>query len=158
MELAKQGFIASAGGLRTIMLRRRPLTAYDIYLIHWSFTNTNILATNDVINAALSTRLVDQVEDTTTIGFDDMVLENGIFGVFSWSGDLVTEGGAALVGNHTIPFPKPFRVPWLAVLFNIATGAASANTGLELYFEQVKISAAEDAFLAARVGGERLTG
>lgn len=153
---AKKSLVGITAGLRTIIFQHQANTAYDIHLIAWNHINISPVDINDVVMAALSQRFLDQVEDEATIGFDEISSEEGIFGIYGWSTDLVTSGSTSFVGGYVIPFAKPYRVPYASVLFNMAVANAS-TLGVEVFFERVRISAMEQAQLVAQAGGQPRT-
>lgn len=156
MLMRKVSIVGGAGGLRTMVLRNQLLTAYDIHMIHWIVAGTDALQTNELGMLGFSTNARDQTEDTAPVGFDDFVQREGIFGVFAVYGDVLTSGGIYGIGNHTIVFPKPYRVPYAAFIANIAF-AVTTNLGGEIYFDRVRVSAQESAELAAQAGGRDRT-
>jgi len=152
--LARVGFAGATAGLRRRILRNQGNTVYDIHLIHYGWIDTDVLNTNEVDAMAVSTRNEDQVNDTTTIGFDDMVTEEGIFGAVALLADLQSNGGVGLISGYNIPFPKPYTVHQLAGLFNSAI-AVAGNNGIDVWFVRRDVTPMEKASLVARLGGGR---
>lgn len=134
------------------MLRHQSRTAYDIYLVRHLFAGTNIGQSNELAVSALSQRFQDQVEDTTPVGFDDMVIENGIFAVGIFSADLETQGALAVMPVVSVGFPKPFRVPYAAWILNPAV-QITMNFGIEIFFERIRVTTMEQAELITQAGG-----
>jgi len=154
LQHVKAQLTGAVVGLRTVMLRNQGTTAYDIHVIHYSFSNTNIGQVAENAGMAVSTRLQDQVEDAVAVSLPDQQSENGIYLPVQLSYDLVTEGGLSIVGAHTVPFPKPFRVPFLAGIFNSLTSGNNSNLGIEVFFERVEVVVREKASLVAILAGE----
>lgn len=151
---AKFGAIVAGSAFRVKLLRNQGLTVYDIYTVHYSFTATSIMATNELMMMALSTRKEDQVDDFASVAFDEMSTAEGIWGIFALMADLDTEGGTAVVPVHTISFTKPYTVPWLATVINSAVLAA-AQVSVDVWFVRREVSGIEKASLVARLGGGR---
>lgn len=152
--LARVGLVLATATERRQILRNQLNVVYDIYTVHYGFIGTNVLSANEISAIALSTRKEDQVDDTGTVGFDEMVTQEGLFGVAALVVDVATNGGVGLVASHTIPFTKPYTVPWLAAVFNAAT-AIAVNYGVDVWFVRRTTSAMEKAALVARLGGGR---
>ncbi len=151
---ARSGITLSATTARRRLLRNQGNTVYDLYLVHYAWISTSVLVDNEVAAMVLSTRPDDQRNDAGAVGFDDMVIDEGLFGVGSLLADLNTNGGSAMIANHTIPFSKPYTVPWLAVAFNAAV-ATAINFGVDIWFVRREESAMNKASLVARLGGGR---
>lgn len=153
LQHAKFGVTQTAGGFRRILLRRQSNTLYEIQLVHWTWFTSTLVETNDGLMGALSIRQPDQIDDEVAIGFSDLVDTEGIFAVFSGIHDFETEGAAAVVGNHDVPFsPKPYSVPQCAVLLNFAV-QGSARLGVEIFFTRTRVSNSEYAAAMVQVGG-----
>lgn len=152
----KRGGSFQTTGLRTILLHHQGKTAYDISVIHWINAQPDMNNTDEQIMMALSQRFADQVEDEAAVSFDELVEAQGIFATFVMSSDLSTSGANAIVGNHTIAFPKPYRVPYCSLIVNPATAAISRG-GVELFFDRVRISDIELAQLVSQAGGRSRT-
>lgn len=155
LAIAKQ---ANLGGVnsRIPLLRNQGTTVYDIWSIVWTQSFISLLAANQFSVAALSTRLIDQVEDAVAIPLNDFYTANGIFGMFSSSQDLVVEGGGGIVAGRIINFPagKPYRVPF-ASFISLGTSGGDQRLGCEVYFERVEVSSIEKATLVRIQAGGR---
>ena len=150
----KSGGQFSTNDLRTVLFRNVMDTIYEIHLIHYTLNSTNLVTSNEGFACALSRRPEDQVEDVAGIPIGTMIESAGIFGLFSVMSDVATTGGAALVGNHTISFPKPYDVPFLAwVVESDYTNTIRAS--VEIWFERRRATAEEMAQLSARAGINR---
>lgn len=159
MELAKKGWIAALTDFRTIILREQELEAYDISLIHYNFTILTAPGDNiDEFTLALSRRLEDQVEASSTVevSLTDMRESPGIFGLVSYSSGITVEGGFLTVMSHTIPFPKPYRVPFAAMILNAASSVTQQGS-VEIYFDKVRVQPDEMAWLRRRTEVIRTT-
>lgn len=153
MQLAKRGFDdLGAATQKTVMFQNQGNTVYDIYGVIWAASSTSLLATSELVVAALSTRAVDQNEGTVAIGFDTLATAQDLFAVFTWAGHVVTEGGAFLIGTRPIMFPKPLTVPFLAVVAEAAV-ATIVRLGCEVYYERRQVSAGDKAEIVAQTGG-----
>jgi len=151
---ARVGFGINAGGARRQLLRNQGSVVYDLYLMHYGWIGAAPMADNEVAAIALSTRTDDQVNDETVIGFDDMTIEEGIFAAAAFMADRDVEGGLGLIGAYNLAFSKPYTIPWLSVLFNIAV-ATPMNIGCDIWFVRRVTSAMDKASLVARLGGGR---
>lgn len=152
LELRKASTFLTVGGLRTVVMENQGLTVYDIYLVRYVYIGTNLGNVNQTFAMALSIRFGDQVEDAGVVGTGEMVDEPGIFAVSNFQADLSTEGALAINNVDTIPFAKPFRVPYAAFLANAAV-SVGISAGVEIYFERVTVSAREKAFISMQAGG-----
>lgn len=146
--------LAGTEGERARILRNQGSTLYDIHLIHYFWITVGAVEVADFAAMGLSTRKDDQVNDATIISRVDLTAEEGIFGVVSLNIDLLTEGGSAVVGAHTIPFPEPYTVPWLAVLLHADT-VQEVHLGVDLWFTRRDADPMEKASLVGRLGGGR---
>jgi len=153
---ARHGIITTSSNTRAILLRDQGTFAYDIHLIHYAWLGTNVMATDEFAAMALSQRKVDQVDDQGVVALLTMVRDQGIFSAVSFNADLVTTGAVAAIGAHSIMFPKPYRVPWLAALFNVGV-AVAISIGVDVWFDRVQVSSREKAFLVSIAGGAART-
>jgi len=157
LELAKVGDAFLTTALRTVLFQNQGSTIYDIWAIHYSYSNVNELNGNDVIMAALSLKDQDQVQDTTAIGFDSLHEDPGYFGVWAHSIDLETEGGVSLLGQSDQYFmTKPFTIPFAAWVVNPAL-AATARLSIEVYYERRQVTSMEKARVVGQTGGKART-
>jgi len=155
LSLVKRGGSFGTTGLRTILLRNQGTSVYDIWLVRHTIFTTNLGNANEGILAALSQRLEDQIEDTTSISQLDILSDAGIFNCFSWIEDLETSGMAAMVGNQVTGYnPKPMTVPFLSWLVS-PLNSNVAGLGVEVFFERKEVTALEKATLVRIVSGGR---
>lgn len=158
LELVKSNVGLAAGAERTVLMENQGSTVYDIWMVKWTMSLTDPLATNEQVLASLSLRGVDQVEDAVAVPFPLQLADPSIFATFGYSADLITEGGIALIPSLIIPYnPKPFTVPFLAKVTNSAV-ASPANVGVEVYFERRRVSASEKVSIVAQTGGRIRSG
>lgn len=159
MEHAKTGGNLASSDIRSIILRREPQWAYDIYSVNYmALQDTAPYDAIDSFVMALSTRDQDQeARSTTSLTLNvDFWREPGIFAVSGFYGSLNTEGLAVGWMNDHHGFPRPFRVPYAALLIKSATSTAHLVVG-EVFFERVRVSGAEYAQLVAEAGGRART-
>lgn len=149
---ARVGDLGTAFQRSARLLRNQGSTVYDIYNIHYAFIGISIQSTNEAAAVVLSTRVDDQVNDVSTLGLNGMVVEEGLFGAVALLGDELVEGGTSVVAAHDIVFPKPYTVPWLAAVFNVAV-ATSIAIGVDIWFVRRQATAMDKASLVARLGG-----
>lgn len=152
----KASLTASAAGRKTILLRHQSHTAYDIHVVRYTLNDIGMMSTAEQVFAALSQRFEDQNEDAVAVGFEDMLSQQHIYAVFGWGADFNTSGGVGMILSNTLAFPKPYRVPYSAAIFNIAT-AVPATIGVEVWFDRLRISALEQAELVTAAGGRTET-
>ena len=151
---ARVSAVGGSQGIRRILMRNQGDVVYDIYNIHYAYQANSPLNVDDVAMVVLSTRTDDQRNDVFTIGFDDMIVEEGLFGAVAFINDITVEGGVFAVGAHELVFPKPYTVPWLSAAFNLAV-AVTTHIGVDVWFVRRRAAAMEKAALTARLGGGR---
>jgi len=158
MDHLKRALTATGAGRRSVVMQNQGLTVYDIHVVRYNWSATSALSTNESAAMALSTRGDDQVEDDQAIGFPDLVTEEGIYLPTMFHADELGggSGGSMIILSDTIVMPKPWRVPYLAFLANIAV-AIAITAGVEIFFERVKVSGEAKAFLVSEAGGRART-
>lgn len=151
MELAKDGFLIGPESRRQIMLHEQGLVAYDIHVVRWNvFRSSSIADLVENILLGLSKRLEDMVEDGT-LGMTGQEIEfnPAIFAVCSSIAGFDTSGFANNMVVDTLAFPKPYRVPF-AALVAAGVSTAQAFVGCEIYYEEVEVSSREMGWLRRR--------
>lgn len=153
MELAKHRFNVNPGTLdiRQVMLYPQGLVAYDVYLVRW--INTAFIAFADALDVwvmGLSKRQQDQQEDSNVeLGLRFRESE-AVFAYSTFYATVNTEGASLGFQTDTIPFPKPYRVPFAAAVMASAGSIAATEFILEIYYEEVKVSSREMNWLRRR--------
>jgi len=151
MEIAKKGFTESIADQRQIILAEQGLVAYDIWLVnHNMVPDSSRVDTVELMTQALSKRLEDMVEGGVLELLTAEIISNpAIFALSSFGGSIITSGGFATLFTHTIPFPKPYRVPFASYILKASSSVAVACS-MEVYYEEVKVSAQEMSWLRRR--------
>jgi len=152
MELAKKAWQSSTPDTRITILEAQGLIAYDIYLVNWVFNFPNI-PTDAVENwlMGLSKRLEDQSSQGIFGGAAEMtpltiLQSDAIFAMCGLMTAVNTQGGLALIASRPIPFTKPYRVPYASMVIS-ASGTVEVQGACEVYYESVRVSPREMAFL-----------
>ena len=149
LNMSKVGFNnISTVDQRQIILHKQGTTAYDISLVHWSLT---LLAppadTLDGLDGFLSMREVDYVRaGTVNLNLASIMLDSAVFAHFSVCAAVNVEGAFASVLNLVIPYPKPFRVPFLSVIANTVF-TTDVSLSVEVFYDEQNVTAAEMAYL-----------
>lgn len=156
LSVAKVGVSGGTAGRRRLILRNQGDSVYDIYKVRYNFLSTSLFDTNEVAAMAVSTRLVDQVEDAVAVGFDTMAIDTGIHFPYSVCFDVATSGANIIQAVHSDDFPsdRPFTVPFLAFLMNVAV-SNPVNLGVEVWFERVRVSSLDKASMIRIQSGGR---
>lgn len=151
MELAKIGFSTAADDIREVILPERGLVAYDIWLVHYHWDV--LFGVGDIVDhhvAALSKRREDMVRDgALELTLGTIVVDPAIFAMVPFFAGFDTSGFTMAVPAHTIPYPKPYRVPYAAFILS-ASSSITLVGACEVYYEEVGVSAAEMAYLRRR--------
>jgi len=146
LRLEKRGWVSSSGDIRDVMLPRRGLFAYDISLIHYDYDVPQPDG-DESMTMALSMRLADMVEESAIeVSTEAIFLSRAVFALNTVFSSLVTSGQTTGIGSHTMSFPKPFRVPFCAFILE-GNFANDVHGSCELYYESVKVTADEMAYL-----------
>ncbi len=156
LSYIKFGFEGTAASRRQTLLRNQGTTVYDIFKIHYTFELSTAVNAAEVILAALSARLDDQVEDEVVLPIIDFHNAQGVFGAMAWNSDLEVEGANSSLNTYDVDFPDnhPFTVPFAAFIGSVlATGFG--RLGVELYFERRVVPALEKATLVRIMSGGR---
>lgn len=153
MELAKLRFDINPGTLdvRQVILYPQDLVAYDVHLVRW--VNTAFISFDDPIDVwvmGLSKRQQDLVEDNNVelgVSFRE---SSAVFAYSTFYGTVRTTGASIGFNADTIPYPKPYRVPFAAAVMASAGSVAATEFILEVYYDEVKVSSREMAWLRRR--------
>lgn len=145
------GFNGTTGDRRQQLLRPSMGEVFDLWLVHYCFSSEAGYTNDDDGALALSLRRIDQVEDAVDVDMAVMASAPGIFGKVSVAARFLTEGSSGYFFNHTIPFPKPFTVPWLAALAHMSFNS-SVQVSAEVWFERRRASKVEIAQLMVTAG------
>jgi len=157
MELVKAGVVGNSDE-RRILLFGGTGFAYDIWLIHYNLHLVSQWGDNNTLIVGLSTKRVDQVNDAATITPTAMARDPQVFGIWSTTAEKPTDVGiSATQLGDTIAFPRAYRVPWLALLYQASISPDDSDLSAEVYFDRVKVSQEELAFLAQSAGGQTRT-
>lgn len=158
MEHAKVGQNSTTGDLRRrILLPAMRGYAYDIHVAHFCFSSESNIGTEEEAGVALSVRYVDQVDDTTDVDLATQASDPGIFARAALNVSIAgASGGMAIMGAHTVPFPRPYRVPYLAVVIHQQFGV-SVQVSAEVFYDVVRVSQLEQAQLISEAGGRART-
>jgi len=151
VELAKGFFTGVAQDSASLILPEQGLVAYDIWLVNWVM-NPSVAPPDDILELwvfGLSKRLSDLVTGNISIGGVDMLTSPGVFAMASWITTVRTEGIGIGMPSKVIPFPKPYRVPFAAMITN-ANGSVNLEAACEVYYDEVTVSSREMAWLRRR--------
>lgn len=151
MELAKQGFVGSTADAEQIVLYPQDLIAYDIYVVRFLWVLTAAPADSiDEWLGALSKRQEDMLEEgVLELNITEIMASPAVFAMTPMATFVNTEGGAAAVLAHTITYPKPYTVPFAAAVFH-AAGSVVQQMAIEVYYDEIKVSAREMVWLRRR--------
>jgi len=158
MQVARKGWSTEGADARDIILRPQGVTAFDIYLVRYGYTA--FAAPFDAIETdiqALSVRLEDQVDEgVLALSTLELFQSDGVFALSAFTAGLTTSGQYAAVLTDTIPYPRPYRVPFAAWLLKASSSVATAGW-CEVYYEEVKVNSREMVWLRRRTDRPRTT-
>jgi len=147
----------TAGDFRRIVFRGGSGMVFDIWVVRWSLSKQSSFADNNQINAGLSIRAEDQIEDSNGPSILEMNTVQGVFAMFNYSIEAPTDVGLLNTSIiDTLVFPKPYTVPWLATVTQ-ETITGTAELVNEVWFERRRATQKEIASLVIEAGGRTRT-
>lgn len=156
MEIAKALFTESGDERRRVLTGGTRLV-FELLMVRYQIQQVAQPSDNDTAIVALSTRSIDQVEDSTIVGQDVLGSDPSIFGRWGYFYQAPTQVGLnTQLLVETIIFPGGLLVPWLAVLWN-ETASGNLDLTVEMYFNRRRVGVREAAELVMKAGGRART-
>lgn len=148
MEHVRKGL--SATGSKPVLIGGAGFV-FDIWAVHYTY-QTPLHADNDELLLGMSTAIADQQEGGFLPGGAVRDDDPSVYFFTHAIWEKPTDVGLAVWEfDRWYPMPKPFRVPWIALVAFFTN--LSGPVGVELFFDRVQVSQKEIARLVLDVGG-----